>query len=130
MAASQIKVESILNKDDDTLPYAYFHPETDGKLTWMCGEDAEGKITSVFCYDYGTHKDKKCQYLPNIEAAREIRKTLVGDTTPWQKLKAPEVTFTFPGEQNPRTLTRKEKRYLKKKVSQMQKKNPLGPPES
>ena len=127
MADSQIKVESILNKEDDTLPYAYFQPESEGKMTWFCGEDAQGKITSVFCYDFGTHKDKKPQYLSDISAARQIRDTLVNMNPPWQKLKAPEVTFTFPGEKTPRSLTRKEKRFLRKKVSNLQKQNPLGP---
>lgn len=125
MDVSKTKVESLLNRDGDQLPYAYFHPESEGKLTWFCGEDAEGKITSVFCYDYGTHKDKKCQYLPSIEEAKKVRDTLTGGNPAWQKLKAPEVTFSFPGEKDPRPLTRKEKRYLKKKVSNMKKQNPL-----
>lgn len=107
-----IRAESLLNRDDDTLPYGYFNPETEGKLTWICGEDADGKITSVFCAD---RTEKKCDYLDNIEVARSVRQELVN--AGWQKLKPPEVTFTFPdGEKK---LSRKQKRFLQKKVNQL-----------
>lgn len=119
----EIKAESLLNKDDDTLPYAYFNPETEGKLTWICGEDTEGLITSVFCMDLGTHKDKKCQYVENVDKAKYIREELV--KSGWQKLKPPEVTFTFPGEKEKRQLTRKEKRYLQRKLKKMNRQNPF-----
>lgn len=120
---AKVKAESTVNKDDDTLPYAYFHPEHDGKLTWVCGEDQEGKITSVFCMDLDTHKDKKCEYLENIDKARWVRQQLVD--AGWKKLKTPEVTFTFPGEEESRTLNRKQKRFLQRKIVQMQKQNPF-----
>lgn len=118
-----VKVDCVMNKEDDTLPYAYFNPETDGKLTWVCGQDAEGRYTSVFCYDYGTHKDKQPNYVPDIEKVRYIRKELID--AGWKKLDPPEVTFTFPGEKDPRKMTRKEKRYLNKKMKKMNKKNPF-----
>lgn len=121
---AEVKAESLLNKDDDTLPYAYFHPEQDGKLTWICGEDQDGKITSVFCMDLGTHRDKKCEYIEDIERARWIRQQLID--AGWQKLKAPEVTFTFPGEKESHTLNRKQKRFLQRKIKQMQKQNPFN----
>ena len=118
-----IKVESVMNKEDDTLPYAYFNPETEGKLTWICGEDAERKITSVFCFDHGTHKDKQTSYVPDMEKVRYIREELIKNG--WRKLDPPEVTLTFPGEKEPRTMTRKEKRFLQKKIKNMNKKNPF-----
>jgi len=121
---SEVKAESILNREDDSLPYAYFNPETEGKLTWICGYDAQGQITSVFCMDLGTEKDKKSHYLENIDQAKEIRKTLVDNG--WQKLRPPEINFNIPGEKNPRPLNRKEKRYLSKKVKQMNKQNPFN----
>lgn len=120
---ADFSAESILNREDDTLPYAYYNPETEGKLTWVCGQDSQGKITSVFCMDLGTEKDKKCQYLDNIEQAKIIRKDLVDNG--WLKLQPPKIEFRFPGEKNPRQLTRKEKRYLKKKVEKLNKQNPF-----
>jgi len=117
------KLESIMNKEDDSLPYAYFNPETEGKLSWVCGYDAEGNITSVFCFDYGTHKDKKTSYISDIEKVRYVREELIKNG--WKKLAPPEVTFTFPGEKEPRTMTRKEKRFLQKKMKKMNKNNPF-----
>ena len=89
----------------------------------MCGEDAEGMITSVFCMDMGTHKDKKCEYLGTIERARYFRDELVKDG--WKKLCPPKVTFTFPGEKEKRELTRNEKRKLQKQLKKMKKSNPF-----
>jgi hypothetical protein len=123
MADTSIQVECILNKDDEVLPYAYFHPEHEGKLTWICGDDAQGKITSVFCMDLGTEKDKKCQYVENIEQAKFIRDELIRNG--WQKIKPPEISVKMPdGEQRP--LNRKEKRYLKRKIDKMNKQNPFS----
>ena len=119
----EVKLESLMNKDDDSLPYAYFNPETEGKLTWVCGADGEGNITSVFCFDHGTHKDKVPNYVADIEKAKFIRQELINSG--WKKLVPPEVTFTFPGEDKPRTMTRKEKRYLNKKMKNMNKQNPF-----
>jgi hypothetical protein len=123
MAATVKKAECLLNREDDSLPYAYFNPETEGKLTWMCGEDAEGKITSVFCYDRGSSKDKQCQYLHSIEEARIIRTELI--KSGWKKVVPPEITVTYPGQKDPQPLTRKQKRSLKRKVQQLNRRNPF-----
>lgn len=120
---ADFSAESILNREDDSLPYAYYNPETEGKLTWICGQDAQGTITSVFCMDLGPEKDKKCQYLENIEQARIIRRELI--ESGWKKLEPPKIEFRMPGEKNPRPLTRKEKRFLKKKVDKLNKQNPF-----
>ena len=120
----KIKAESILNREDDSLPYAYFHPETDGKLTWICGPDSEGNITSVFCMDNGSTKDKKSEYIKNMDNAKFIRQELI--KAGWKKLEAPEITFTFPGEKKSRKLNRKEKRFLKKKIKMMETTNPFN----
>ena len=121
---TEIKAESLLNREDDSLPYAYFNPQTNGKLTWVCGNDAENRITSVFSFDHGTFKDKQCQYLENIDKAKYIRQELV--SVGWQKLKPPEITFTFPGEKEDRKLNRKERRYLQHKLKRMNKNNPFN----
>lgn len=122
--SAEVEAENILNREDDSLPYAYFHPETDGKLTWVCGEDAEGKITSVFCMDLGVRKDKRPQYIGSIEDARKIREELV--KAGWKKLKPPKVTFTFPNEKNERELSRKERRFLQRKLRKMNQQNPFN----
>jgi hypothetical protein len=121
---NEVKFENMLNKEDDSLPYAYFNPETEGKLTWMCGPDSEGKLTSVFCFDHGTHKDKIPSYIPDIEKAKYMRNELI--KAGWKKVIPPEITFTFPGEKEPRKMNRKEKRFLNKKVKNLNKKNPFN----
>jgi hypothetical protein len=121
---NNIKFENIMNKEDGSLPYAFFNPETEGKLTWMCGYDAEQKITSVFCFDHGTHKDKVPNYVESIEKAEFMRQEIINSG--WKKLTPPDITFTFPGEKEPRKMNRKERRYLDKKVKNMNKKNPFN----
>lgn len=118
-----MKVESTLNRDDGSLPFGYYNPETDGKLVWMCGEDAEGKITSVWTFDYGTHKDKRAAYLETIEQAREARDELIA--AGWKKVETPEMTFTYPGEKEERPLNRQMKRNLQRTAKKMQKNNPF-----
>ena len=111
----------------------YFNPETEGKLTWMCGPDAEGKITSVFCWD---NTDKRCTYLEDTEIsdanghikaldkAKYIRGELI--KAGWKKLIPPEITFSYPGETEQRPLTRKQKRALKRRLEKMNRKNPFN----
>lgn len=118
-----LKPECILNRDDDTLPFGYFNPETEGKLTWICGPDAEGKITSVFCFDFGTHQEKQSDYVENIEKAKQIRDELV--RSGWLKLKPPKMEFTYPNEKGESVpLNRKQRRYLAKKIKTLHK-NPF-----
>lgn len=115
-------IESILNRRDDVLPFGYFHPDTDAKLTWNCGYGPKGEIISVFCYDFGTHKDKKIARLANMEQAIHARDELVN--AGWMKLVPPEVTVTYAdGEKKP--LTREQKRYLARTIKKMAKNNPL-----
>jgi len=115
--------ECVLNRPGDLMPYAYYNPQTEGKLTWMCAEDAEGRITSVFCFDHGTHKEKEPSYLQDAAQAKYVRDELIAHG--WQPLKPPEVTFKFPGEKDPRKMNRKEKRALGKHITKQDKKNPF-----
>lgn len=116
------KAESILNREGDILPFGYHNPKTDGKLIWMCNEDAEGKLTSVFSFDKGTNRENVCKYINDIEEAKMIRDELIKDG--WMKVKAPEVNFSYSGSDKP--LNRKQKRYLKRKIGQMDKRtNPF-----
>lgn len=115
--ADGIKIENHLNRDGDILPFGYFCPESDGKVVWICGEDAAGKITSVFSSNYEGRKDRQVKYLDTIEDARFMRDELVKNG--WQKLKVPEVKLTVPdasGKNVP--LSRKQKRYISRKLNQ------------
>ena len=117
-----VQIESIMNKDDGSLPFGYFEPSCEGKLTWNCGYDPEGRIIGVFCYDFGDHKDKKVAQLPSMNEAIFARDQLV--IAGWLKLKAPEITVTYAdGEKKP--LTRKQTRYLKSKLKKMTNDNPF-----
>nr|QBK85510.1 MAG: hypothetical protein LCMAC101_00970 [Marseillevirus LCMAC101] len=113
------EAESILNREGDILPFGYYNTEKDGKLIWMCNEDAEGKITSVFSFDMGTHRDNKSDYLRNMDDARLVRDELVKGG--WKKLQPPKVTFSYAGTDKP--LSRKQKRYLKRKIQQVDKRD-------
>ena len=118
------KAESLLNRDGDILPFGLYHPDLKENLTWHCGEDKDGKITSVFVFtDEQKNKQKQCAYLENMKAALYHRDELVKDG--WKKIIPPEVVFKFPGEKEERPLNRKEKRILKKKMEQMNKHNPF-----
>lgn len=117
-----ISIESILNKEDGTLPFGYFEPSTDGKLTWNCGYDKGGDIISIFCYDHGDHKDKTPAKLPSISDAIFARDTLI--KAGWLKMKPPEVTVKYAdGESRP--LNRKQKRYFARQMKKLSKENPF-----
>ncbi len=120
-----IKAETILNREGDVLPFGYFNPDTDGKLVWVCNEDAAQKITHVFDFDMGNgNHQKQCAYIESIEEAIKIRDELIAHG--WKKLVPPEVTFKFKDEKEDRPLTRQEKRILKRKLKKMDKDNPFN----
>lgn len=119
--AERIKVDTDLNKDENALPFGYYNPTTEGKLIWMCGEDAEKRITSVFVFDFGDHKEKKCSYLKDLKEALFFRDELVKEG--WLKLKPPKVTFK---SKDGKELTRKQKRMIERKLRrQNNKENPF-----
>ncbi len=124
MDTKNIKAESILNREGDILPFGYYNPQTDGKLTWICNEDKDAKITSVFDFDTGDGHEKQCDYLNDLSGAIFMREELIKNG--WKKLSPPEVTFKFPGEKEERSLTRQEKRELKIKMKRMDKQNPFN----
>jgi hypothetical protein len=113
---NSIKAEVQLNNGDE-LPFGYFNPLTEGKVSWMCGQDHEGKITSVYCFqndELGT-KEKATEYVTK-ERALHIRDTLIKDG--WQKIVPPKARFKFANEKTDRPLNRKELRWLTKKLQQ------------
>jgi hypothetical protein len=118
--ADNVKVDFAFNQDEEKPPFGYFHPGLEGKLTWVCGEDAEGRLTSVFCNDLGGgRKETKCDYVSQ-EDALIIKGELVN--AGWKKLVPPKVTFTDSNNQEI-TLNRAQRRRLKRKLKKI--KNPF-----
>lgn len=125
--ASGFTIENTLNAEGDVLPFGYFDPSTNGKLTWICSEgrpraDRPPDIISVFMMDFGSHKEKKVTALENLEQARFFRDELVKNG--WQKLIPPKIEFTMDGSNRP--LNRKQKRKLEKTIKNMAKTNKDG----
>lgn len=124
MNSTDIKAEPILNREGNILPFGYYSPASDGKLSWICNEDKDGRITSVFRFEIDSlSHDKKCDYLKDMKEAVYARDELI--KAGWKPITPPEVTFKFPGEKDARPLNRSEKRLLKKKLQTSAKNNPF-----
>lgn len=122
-----IKIENPLNRENNQLPFGLYNPETEGKLTWICGEDGDKKITSVYCFDFGDRKEKSCEYV-NYEKAIEMRDQLLQHN--WKKLDPPKISFTMKDKTgNDKPLGRKEKRFLAKKLEILTKNSQEGKPQ-
>lgn len=117
-----VDTQNIFNAEDGSLPFGYFDPKTEGKLYWICNRDAEGKITSVVCYDYGNgQQDREIKYAESMDEARAMRDSVI--QAGWVKLVPPKVTFTYPGQKEGQPLNRRQRRYLQKKIKRMDKKD-------
>ena len=119
VAASMLsgtEAQTSLNSKDDQLPFGLYNPDTMGKLTWICGPDAKGNITSVYCFDYGDRKERACAEVESHARAIEIRNELMAHG--WKFLAPPKITFSMNGVNQDRPLTRKQKRYLARKITQ------------
>mgnify|MGYP003417869368 CR=1 FL=1 len=109
---SSVDVKNVINSESGEMPWGLYHPQSEGKLTWTCGPDAEGKITSVYCCE----NERDASYISE-ERAREIKKGL--EDAGWKKLVPPKIKFTIPDEKGrERPLNRKEQRYIERKISQ------------
>lgn len=117
-----IKINTILNRKDGNLPFAYFCSDN-SNITWNCGYDAQQKIISIFsCNDGINDNDRKIQELPNMQKALEFRDMLIDNG--WQKVKPPEIVVKYnDGKEKP--LSRKQKRFLAQKVNKLSKNNPF-----
>ena len=113
--------ECLLNRDGDQLPFGLFCPETEGKLTWICGEDAEQKITSVYCFDKCSHQERATAYLENIAQAVNVRNQLL--EAGWKLLIPPKIEFTMASGPNGASvpLNRRQRRYLAKQITRAEK---------
>jgi hypothetical protein len=116
-------INSILNPDDGKLPFGYYAPEMDGKVTWNCGTDQNGDIISVFCHDDQGNKDKKISKLKNMDDANYAKNELI--KAGWLKIKPPEITVTY-GDGSKKPASRKQKRSIKKNLQKMDKVNPFN----
>ena len=118
-------LEYAMNREGDVLPFGYFNPQTEGKLTWVCGEGPTEKgrvadIVSVFAMDLGDHTEKKVVILKDLAEARFMRDELVANG--WKKLVAPKIAFTVTKEDGTQSsLNRKQKRGLEKKLRKIAK---------
>ena len=88
---------------------------------WMCGEDQDGKITSVFAFDNNGQREKQTSYVNDMAQARFMRDELV--KAGWLKLDPPKIEFTMPGSGN-KVLNRKQRRLLARKLKEEAKKHP------
>lgn len=120
--SKEFKIEVRLNKKDNELPMAYFQPSTEGKVSWNCDYDQEGRIVSVYSYKYGDDKDKKVQLMGSMEEVLKTRDILVENG--WEKVKPPDVLTKY-ADGTEGNLNRKERRYLARKIKALDKKNPF-----
>lgn len=70
--------------------YSLDCPASAGTLKWICAEDQDGKLTSVFWYQNTNETDRKINYITSDEAD-VIHDGLVADG--WVKSKQPKVVF-------------------------------------
>jgi hypothetical protein len=117
---ASIRMESIVNKGDKP-PFAYYAPQSNGKVTWHCGYDTKDQLISVFCFKEAGNEDRRPSVLKGISQALEARKVLIEEG--WLPLDAPQITTKTDGVDKP--LNRKQKRNVAKKLKKEMKNNPL-----
>lgn len=108
----------------DELPFGFYNPDTEGKLTWVCGYGkAAGGVTpimSVFSFDNGSGTEKQVKQLADMKEAIFFRDELISNG--WKKLIPPKIGFTVTKEDGTTSeMNRKQKRSLGKKMSQIAK---------
>lgn len=93
-----IKVDNGFNKSDDTPPFALWCPSMKGRLIWLCAEDEEGKITSVFQFSGNKSEPpgKQINYIENNECAKNMKNELMSKG--WLILEPPKMVFKMGDE--------------------------------
>jgi hypothetical protein len=114
-------IESQLNKDDKNLPFGLYNPETEGRLTWICGYGPSNDIIATFSFDTpGSPTEKDVRMLKDLNEAIFAKDELVKNG--WKKIIPPQISFTVSGKDGNKTpLNRKQKRYLDKKLTSIAK---------
>lgn len=114
-------LEKSLNKHDDSLPYGYYCPESNGDVYWMCNYDHENKIVGVFA-NSKNKSERQVDFFPTLVEAQKVREELIKHG--WQKMKMPKISLTVPdGNGKQREISRKEKRFIQREADKYLKKN-------
>ncbi len=87
-------IENVLNREDNSLPFGLYNPQTEGKLTWMCNYGIGGdEVVSVYIMKVGAEKvEKDTKYLKDYDEAVYVRNELLRNG--WQLLTLPDIKFT------------------------------------
>lgn len=118
---SGFTIENTLNTDPNELPFGYYNPDTEGKLTWICNKSQTGQIVSVFCFDHGDRTEKEAKFLEDMDQAIYFKDELVKNG--WRPLVPPKINFTVTKEDGTKSeMNRQQKRALAKKIRRMEKK--------
>ncbi len=114
-------VENTLNADDGKLPFGFYNPDTEGKVTWICDYGTKGDIISVFAFDSGDGApEKKVSILKDMKEASFCREELL--KAGWKKLVPPKISFTTTRDDGTKAeLNRQQKRTLAKKMKKINK---------
>jgi len=110
-------VDNFMNRPSGELPWGLFNPQTEGKLTWNCGNDAQGQIVEVYSYkDASTgQNEKRTNILKDMDEATYHKTEL--ENNGWRKLVPPKIELTMPDEKGvERPLTRAQRRYLERQI--------------
>ena len=118
---SGVYIENTLNRDGDILPFGYYNPINEGRLSWVCNYGITGtEIVSVFTMTPGVESattEKNVKYLLDEKEAIYCRDELIKNG--WLPLKLPEINITSSGGKN---LNRREKREIDKQIKKASKK--------
>lgn len=113
-APNGMTIENTLNKSDE-LPFGFYNPDTDGKVTWVCNYGPKGDIISVFACDLGTRTDKRVAQLKDMKEALFCRDELIKNG--WRPLIPPKINFTTTKEDGTKSeMNRSQRRALEKKM--------------
>lgn len=117
--ANGFTIENTLNVGDN-LPYGMYNPDTEGKLTWVCGLGPKGDVVSVFAFDHGDRTEKQVKLLKDEDEARFFRDELVKNG--WRKLIPPKINFTTTKDDGTTSdMNRRQKRELARKMKTISK---------
>lgn len=119
--AAMFSTIDMYNRDETTMPFALIESNSDAKVMWRCGHDAEGRIVSFFRNEETSEVAFSNQV--TYERALEMRQELLDNG--WKKFVPPKTEFKMPGESKPRQMNRKERRRYSRKIEQLVRQNPF-----
>jgi hypothetical protein len=107
----QIQVEQVLNRSTGELPFAYYCPQMEGKLIWICGLNENQQIESVFRCDNNGNDERIVKVLKDIEEANYMKNELIKDG--WKVYVPPKIELTMP---DGKKMNREQKRRIAKHI--------------